>query len=263
MAQVRLDKLLANRTQHSRADIKKLLRLGAVTVDGIAEHAGDCKVDPETQEITCQGKRIRGGEHLYLMLNKPEGVLSATEDKRQKTVIDLVPQELRVKGLFPAGRLDSDSTGLVFLTDDGALAHRILSPKTHIPKHYLIQLARPFEEAYAAQFEAGMTLSDGTECLPARILPLDLPGYFALVCLHEGKYHQVKRMVAAVGNHVLHLHRVAVGGLILPPDLPPEGCLELFHKDVESMLKPCETSDLSARIVCDFSSYSINAGIEV
>ena len=261
MAQIRLDKLLANRTQYSRSEIHKLLRSGVVWVDGVAEVFGSCKVDPETQEITCMGKRIRGGEHIYLLLNKPAGVVSATEDRDHKTVIDLVPPELRVKGLFPAGRLDSDSTGLVLLTDDGALAHRLLSPKTHILKYYLVQLARPFEDGYAAQFGAGMTLSDGTQCLPAQIVPIALPGHFALVCLHEGKYHQVKRMLAAVGNHVEHLHRVAVGGLLLPPDLASGACLELFHKDVESMLKPCEIPALCERIVSDFSSYSINAGL--
>lgn len=261
MAKIRLDKFLANRTPHSRAEIKKLLRAGAVLVDGKAAGDPACKIDPETQEVSCQGKTLRGAEHIYLLLNKPEGVVSATEDREHQTVIDLVPPELRVRGLFPAGRLDADSTGLLLLTDDGDLAHRMLSPKQHVPKYYLVQLARPFAPEYRAQFEAGIRLSDGTQCLPAQIEPLALPGQFALVCLHEGKYHQVKRMLAAVGNHVEHLHRIGVGGMILPPELPLGGCLELLYKDIERMWKTQEILFFCERIVSDFSSYSINAGI--
>jgi 16S rRNA pseudouridine516 synthase len=259
----RLDKFLASRTTHSRADIKKLLRSNAVTVDGKIITDPGTHIDPDMQTVTCSGKTIRGGEHLYLLLNKPEGCLSATEDRNQKTVIDLIPPELRVKGLFPAGRLDADSTGLLLLTDDGDLAHRMLSPRHHVPKYYLVQLARPYETDYKTAFAAGMTLSDGTECLPAEILPLEISGNFALICLHEGKYHQVKRMLAAVGNHVLHLHRIAVGGLILPPDLPLGSHLELFHKDIANMLKTCETSDLRDSVTSHFSSYSINGGLQV
>ena len=139
MAQFRLDKFLADRTPHSRAEVKKLLRAGAVLVDGKAVSDPACKIDTETQEVRCQGKIIRSAEHTYILLNKPEGVVSATEDRDHKTVIDLVPPELRVKGLFPAGRLDADSTGLLLLTDDGDLAHRMLSPKHHVPKYYLVQ----------------------------------------------------------------------------------------------------------------------------
>ena len=261
MAQIRLDKFLADRTPHSRAEVKKLLRAGAVLVDGKAVSDPACKIEPEVQEVCCSGKIIRSAEHTYLLLNKPEGVVSATEDRDHKTVIDLVPPEMRVKGLFPAGRLDADSTGLLLLTDDGELAHRMLSPKHHVPKYYLVQLACPFEPEYREKFASGLTLSDGTECLPAQIEPLDLSGNYALVCLHEGKYHQVKRMVAAVENHVLHLHRVGVGGLILPPELPLGGCLELFHKEIDCLWKTREILFFCERIVSDFSSYSINAGI--
>lgn len=263
MALTRLDKLLANRTAYSRAEIKKLLRAGAVQVDGIRECDGGRKIDPDVQTVTCQGKPIRSSEHVYYILNKPEGVVCATEDRDHRTVIDLVPPELRVRDLFPAGRLDGDSTGLVLLTDDGDLAHRMLSPKHHVPKYYLIRLARPYEERYAAELAAGLTLSDGTQCLPAEIMPLPAAGNYAVICLHEGKYHQVKRMMAALGNHVAHLHRVAVGELFLPPDLPPEGCLEIFHKDVERLLKTGELLAVCERIMSEFSSYLINAGTEV
>jgi 16S rRNA pseudouridine516 synthase len=261
MALIRLDKFLADRTPHSRAEVKKLLRAGAVLVDGKAVSDPAGKIDPEVQEVRCAGKLLRGAEQTYLLLNKPEGVVSATEDRDHKTVIDLVPTELRIKGLFPAGRLDADSTGMLLLTNDGELTHRMLSPKHHVPKFYLVQLDRPFETIYREKFESGITLSDGTECLPAQIEPLDVPGNFAVVCLHEGKYHQVKRMVASVGNHVLHLHRIGIGGLILPPDLPLGGTLELFHKDIDTMLKTQEMFILCERIMSDFSSYLINAGI--
>lgn len=261
MAQIRLDKFLANRTSHSRADIKKLLHAGAVCIDGTHVTDGSRKIDPEVQSVTCQGRSVRADEHVYFIVNKPEGFVCATEDREHPVVTELIPREQRIRGLFPAGRLDGDSTGLVLITDDGALAHRMLSPKHHVPKYYLVQLARPCEAAYQERFAAGIALSDGTQCLPAEIVPLEVPGNFVLICLHEGKYHQVKRMAAAVGNHVLHLHRVAVGALILPPDLPLGGHLEILHKDVEKLLKPGNLPDLSRQIVASFSSYSINEGV--
>lgn len=257
----RLDKLLANRTKHSRSEVRALLKKGAVRVDGITEHDGSRHVDPEQQQITCEGKVLPGGTHSYLIVNKPVGVICATEDRVHKTVIDLLPKELCVKGLFPAGRLDIDSTGMVLLTDDGALAHRMLSPKHHVPKYYLIRLARPYEPEYAQKMAAGITLSDGTECLPAKIMPLEIPGNYAVVCLREGKYHQVRRMLAALGNHVGYLHRVAVGGLILPPELAPGACLEIIHKDVEKMLNDGNLADVCSCILTNFSSYSINDSV--
>ena len=257
MATIRLDKLLANRTPHSRSEVKQLLRQGAVQVDGITERDGSRQIDPDAAKVTCAGKALPGGEHVYLILNKPPGVICATEDRHQRTVIDLLPPERRVKGLFPAGRLDADSTGLVLLTDDGALAHRMLSPKHHVPKYYLIRLARPYEPQYADVLAAGLALSDGTQCLPAEICPLP-DGRHALVCLHEGKYHQVRRMMAAVGNHVETLHRVAVGGLLLPVDLLPGEHLEIFHKDVENMLNEPRPEAVRDQVIMNFSSYLIN-----
>lgn len=256
---IRLDKLLANRTSYSRSEAKNLLRKGAVQVDGTVTTDGARQVDPSVQTVTCCGKPLPGGEHVYYILNKPMGVICATEDRSHRTVIDLLPRECRVKGLFPAGRLDADSTGLVLVTDDGALAHRMLSPKHHVPKYYLIRLARPYQPSYAKAFAEGIVLSDGTNCLSAEISLLDVPGQYALVCLHEGKYHQVRRMTAAVGNHVESLHRVAVGGLILPENLASGAHLEVFHKDVENLLKPESFPDVCERIVSCFSSYLINA----
>jgi 16S rRNA pseudouridine516 synthase len=174
-------------------------------------------------------------------------------------VEELLPKALRVKGLFPAGRLDADSTGLVLLTDDGDLAHRMLAPKSHVPKYYLVRLKKPFQPSYERRLSKGIVLSDGTVCLPAQARKLETAGSYALICLHEGKYHQVKRMFAAVNNHVEMLHRVAVGGLVLPENMPVGGYLEMLHKDVETMLKSGTFEDIYERTMTCFSSYLINA----
>lgn len=258
MAKTRLDKLLANRTPHSRSEVKALLRRGAVEVNGIIERDGSRQIDLAVEKVKCCGKTVQSEEHVYYLLNKPLGVICATEDREHTTVIDLLPPELRVKGLFPAGRLDADSTGMVFLTDDGALAHRMLSPKHHVPKFYLIRLARPYEAVYEERFADGMLLSDGTQCLPAEIVPVPADDHCAVVCLREGKYHQVRRMLAAAGNHVEQLHRVGIGSLLLPEALKPGEHLEIIHKDVESMLNEPRPEVVCERIMTNFSSYLIN-----
>ena len=259
MAECRLDKFLSNRTSYSRSDIKKILKNGAVTVDGIAETDGNRRIDPDLHEIICEGKPVHGGTHIYLIMNKPRDVICATEDRNHKTVLDLLPEQFRIKGLFPAGRLDIDSTGLVLLTDDGALSHRMLSPKQHVGKVYLVRLARPFEENYLPALAEGLTLSDGTHCLPAQAFSLP-DAHFCLIRLHEGKYHVVKRMFAALGNHVCHLHRIAVGGLLLPQNLSPGECLEIFHKEIDIMLNSDAFPVICEQIVSEFPSYLINAG---
>ncbi len=258
MTEIRIDKFLADRTNYSRNAVRLLLKQGAVCADGVRMTDAKQKINPDTQEITLHGKKIHSGSQLYIIINKPKDYLCATEDKYHKTVLELLPDDLRHKDLFPAGRLDLDSTGLVLLTTDGQLAHQMLSPKHHVPKYYLVTLARNFEDSYPEQLAAGMTLSDGTECLPAQVQKISEK--ICLVCLHEGKYHQVKRMFAAVGNHVEHLHRTAVGGMILPPDLPLGGHLEIFHKDILKLLKPESFQAVYEQIMSDFSSYSINDG---
>ncbi len=260
MALMRLDKLLAGRTSHSRSEVRQLLREGAVRVDGVCITDGSRKIDPETQTVSCGGKILPGGKYTYYILNKPKGVVSATED-RQYTVLDLIPAEQRVKGLFPAGRLDADSTGLLLLTDDGALAHRMLAPGKHVPKFYLIRLARPFAEHYVARLQEGSRLADGTVCLPAEVQ--HLRERYALICLHEGKYHQVKRMFAALGNHVESLHRVGIGGYLLPPGLESGCYLSISHKDVENLLSEGCLEVVCEQIMKNFSSYLLNADQEV
>ncbi|MDE6088154.1 MAG: 16S rRNA pseudouridine(516) synthase [Oscillospiraceae bacterium] len=257
MAEIRLDKFLANRSNYSRSEVKSLLRNGAVRVDSVVESDGSRKIDPDAQLVTCQGKQIQGGSHLYLILNKPQGYICATEDRTHRTVLDLFPESLRIKGVFPAGRLDIDSTGLVLLTDDGKFAHDILAPGKHIPKYYLVKLRNPIGDSEISALAGGIVLSDQTHCLPAQAKAF--PDGYALICLHEGKYHQVKRMFAALENHVESLHRVAVGGLILPENLRPGGYLELVHKDLVRMLKAPGFDSICEQILRNFSSYSINA----
>ncbi|MBR4320595.1 MAG: rRNA pseudouridine synthase [Oscillospiraceae bacterium] len=256
MAESRIDKFLADRTPHSRSEIKILLRNGAVRADGIVVTDPKCKINPDQQEITLNGKKIHCGENFYLILNKPENYICSTEDRQHKTVLELIPEELRHKDMFPAGRLDIDSTGLVLMTTDGMFAHQMLSPRHHVPKYYLVRLAKPVRKEIFSLFAEGITLSDGLQCLPAQVQALEKN--YCLICLHEGKYHQVKRMFAAVGNHVEHLHRVAMGGLLLPSNLPSGSCLEIFNKEISELLKPKAFPEMCEQIVTDFSSYLIN-----
>ena len=235
MAAARLDKLISASGLASRRETAALVRLGRITVDGRPALSPDEKVDPESAEIRLDGERICCAVHRYVLMNKPSGVLSATEDASQKTVLDLLPPELRRIGLSPAGRLDKDTTGLLILTNDGELLHRIISPKKHVPKRYLAEVERAPEAGAEAAFEAGLTLGDGTKCLPAR---LERHGdREVLVTVHEGKYHQVKRMLAAVGAPVKRLHRLSVGSLTLPKELPPGGWTEIDAKEIQKALK--------------------------
>lgn len=259
MAVMRLDKFLANRSSYSRNEVKALLRQGAVRVDSVIESDGSRKINPDTQSVTCQGRQLQGGSHLYVMLNKPQGYICATQDRTHQTVLELLPESLRISGLFPAGRLDIDSTGFVLLTDDGQLAHDMLAPGKHIPKYYLVKLRNPLKNSEISALAGGIVLGDQTECLPAQAMAF--PDSYALICLHEGKYHQVKRMFASLGNHVESLHRVAIGGLLLPGELRSGGHLELMHKDLERMLKaPCFEA-ICEQILENFSSYSINESL--
>lgn len=236
---MRLDRFFSSQSLASRKEFRALLRNGRVTVNGAVPARPELKVDPGMDDIRLDGVPVRYQKHVYLMLNKPAGVVSATEDRSQKTVLDLVPEELRRPGLFPAGRLDKDTTGLVLLTDDGDLAHRLLAPGRHVPKTYHALLDGPVPEEMYGAFAEGVTLRDGFTCLPARLRTLQ-EGEQPLVeiVLWEGKYHQIKRMAAACGRHVLALKRVKIGGLALDPELPEGSCRELLHKEQEKLLEP-------------------------
>ena len=232
---MRLDKFLSERTAYSRSQIKELIAAKKVTVNGIAAGKANLNV-AETDEICLGRQAVRSQKTLTVLLHKPAGYVSATEDRSEKTVLELLPPELQGQGLFPVGRLDKDTTGMLLLTNDGALSHRLTAPKKHVPKFYEVTLARPFEASYTELFASGMTLGNGDVCLPAETAALTEDGRKALICLHEGKYHQVKRMFAAAGNHVEQLHRIGIGNLLLPADLPPGEAFVLFDKDLCKVL---------------------------
>ena len=258
MQSIRLDKFIADRTEYSRSQIKLLVKKGAVRVDGVAAKTSDLKINPDEQSVSVEGKTLTYREKTYIILNKPEDYVCSTDSKDGANVIDLIPEELRVKGLFPAGRLDKDTLGLVFLTDDGELAHRILSPKHHIPKIYLVKLDRPFQSKYIDQFKNGLVLENGEKCLSARVAAVENNKNFAFVELCEGKYHQIKRMFASVENHVERLMRVSMGGLELPENLGKGQHIELLHKDVERLFDPLDFTSFCQKKFVVFSSYLIN-----
>lgn len=231
----RLDKRLSQ-AGYGRKDARELIRRGRVTVDGRVAARPEEKCPPEA-EIAVDGQ-VLGGGFVYLMLHKPAGVVSATEDRRERTVLELLPDDLRRRALFPVGRLDKDATGLLLLTDDGPLAHRLLSPRFHVDKTYAVEVEGTFDAQDVAAFADGMTLADGQVCRPALLRPTG-PGQ-GLVTLGEGKYHQVKRMCAARGKPVRRLTRVAFGPLTLDPGLAPGAFRPLTREEVAALLAAAE-----------------------
>lgn len=214
----RLDKILASTGRWSRREVKELVRAGRVTVNGTAARSPEEKYRREDLTLLVDGQSVLCERYTYLMLHKPAGLVSATEDPRQATVLDLLPEHLRKIGLFPAGRLDRDTEGLLLLTNDGALAHDLLSPRKHVDKTYFVRVEGRLDQSDAEAFQSGMTLGDGLVCLPAGLALLEAPDE-ALVTLREGKYHQIKRMLAARGKPVRYLKRLAMGPLALDQTL--------------------------------------------
>jgi len=234
----RLDQALASRGFGSRKEIHALVRAGLVLVNGVTAHDASQKIDLESDHVSVRGEEVRLQEFIYIMLHKPQGVISASRDPKAPTVLDLLPTHLCRRGLFPVGRLDKDTTGLLLLTDDGALAHALLSPRRHVPKAYLVTLHDPANEQDVLAFAAGMRLPPAEghppeDCLPAELAVLE--GNTARIVLREGKYHQIKRMFAVRGNQVLVLHREAMGGLRLDEGLQPGECRELTAEEVEAI----------------------------
>lgn len=215
----RLDKYLSSAGFCSRKEAKLLIKAGRVTVDGVCPAGPEVKVGTGMQ-VAVDGKCISAGGPVYLMLHKPAGVISSTDDPREETVLSLLPEELRRQGIFPVGRLDKDTEGLLLLTNDGPLAHELLSPKKHVDKVYYVQVAGTLDDTDVAAFRAGLTLGDGTVCQAAELEPLGGKTE-ALVTLWEGKYHQVKRMMASRGKPVIYLKRLSMGGLSLDEGLAP------------------------------------------
>lgn len=227
----RLDKLIAASGAATRSQARALVRQGRVSVNGVPASSCELKVDPDTDLICLDAERLNCARYRYFLLNKPLGVLSATEDREQETVLDLLPEDLRRLRLFPVGRLDKDTGGLLILTNDGQYAHNVISPARHVPKRYLAGLdARPGEDTVTA-FARGIVLADGLECLPAELELLE--GAQALVTVYEGKYHQVRRMFAAAGFRVLTLTRLSTGALELPAGLEPGQLRELSAREAQ------------------------------
>ena len=227
----RLDKVLASTGRWSRREVKELIREGRVLVDGHLAGSGEQKVDPAGTALLVDGQAVAVSRFTYVMHHKPAGVLSATEDPRQRTVLDLLPPELGRRGLFPVGRLDRDTEGLLLLTDDGALAHRLLSPKSHVDTVYYARLDVPLGEEDRLAFAQGIVLEDGYRCMAAELALLG-DGREVLITLREGKFHQIKRMAAARGSRVIYLKRLRMGALSLDGALPPGGWRCLTEEEI-------------------------------
>lgn len=230
----RLDRVLSNTGRWSRKEIRDLIRQGRVQADGVPVKRPEMKIDPERAHLQVCGEEISCAGFVYVMLHKPAGVLSATGDARQKTVLDLLPEYLQRRGLFPVGRLDRDTTGLLLLTDDGALGHALLSPRHHVDKVYLAEVDGHVDQEDVAALAAGMVLGDGLACLPAGLEILG-DGSRCLVTLQEGKYHQVKRMLAARGKPVIRLSRLSMGPLGLDEALEPGKWRFLTAQEADSL----------------------------
>lgn len=231
----RLDKFIANQGQLSRKDARTVIWKGEVTVNGTVKKLIDEKISPESDEVCINGAEVSYRKFLYIMLNKPKGVVCSTKDGVSPTVLSLLPENLKREGLFPAGRLDKDTEGFVLLTDDGALAHRMLAPKSHVEKLYYCELLKPCEGFYSDAFIKGIEFLTGEVCLPAKFEQGSEPNT-AYVTLHEGMFHQVKRMFEVLGNEVVYLKRLRIGGLVLDEKLALGECEEILHKDVEKLL---------------------------
>ena len=228
----RLDKFLCGSGAGTRSQVKTILKAGRVTVDGAVEKDGSRKIDPDTQVVTLDGSILGGKRRLVVMLNKPAGYVTATEDARQKTVMELLPKQWAHLNLKPVGRLDKDTEGLLLFTNDGELLHRLISPKQAVPKVYYARHAGQAGAADVTAFAEGLTLGDGTVCLPAVLQPLG-PGE-SLITVCEGKYHQVRRMMASRNMTVSYLERRQEGLLTLG-DLPRGQARELLPEEVPAL----------------------------
>ena len=236
MEKQRLDKIIASTGRWSRREARDLVRQGRVLVDGVPARSAEEKADAEASEITVNGEALCYRRYTWVMLNKPTGYLSATEDGRGRPVLDLLPQDLRRQGLFPVGRLDKDTEGLLLLTNEGGLAHDLLSPRRHVDKVYYARVAGRLTEADCAAFEAGLTLPGGLVCLPAGLEILSAGEESeAHVTLREGKFHQVKRMLAHLGKPVLYLERVRMGPLALDSALSRGAFRFLTENELEEL----------------------------
>lgn len=227
----RLDKILSTQLNISRTDAKQMIKKGRVSVNGIPAKSGDVKV-ADADIVAVDGNKISYSRFVYIMMNKPKGVISASDGKGEKTVVDLVPSDMQRRGLFPAGRLDKDTTGFVLLTDDGEFAHSILAPSRHIDKTYVVTLDKPVTPEAVADFRSGMELN-GERLLQADAEIISKDATVCRVVLRQGLYHQIKRMFKKHGLTVLELKRVKMGNLPLDDSLLPGECRYLSQKELD------------------------------
>lgn len=236
MPEMRLDKYLSGQGYGTRREIRGMLAGARIRVNDAAARRPEQKVDPLHDRVEVDGRAVEYREHLYIMLNKPAGVISASTDPRQSTVLDLLPQAFRRPGLFPAGRLDKESEGLLIITDDGRFSHEILSPRHHVWKQYYAVVDGEVGEADRTAFAAGVDIGDETPCLPAGLEVLRAgPQSEVLVTIREGRYHQVRRMFESRGEKVRYLRRTAMGGLRLDESLGRGESRELTPEEVATV----------------------------
>ncbi len=230
----RIDKILSNLGYGSRSELKKFCKNGLVKVNGKVINNPGVQVDVENDEIIFDGEKVTYKEFIYLMLNKPDGYISATFDKRDPIVLDLIDKEDLVFEPFPVGRLDKDTEGLLVLTNDGQLAHRVLSPKKHVPKTYYAKIEGIVTEEDIKAFAKGVTLDDGYETMPAELIILKSDEISEIeLTIHEGKFHQVKRMFESVDKKVIYLKRLSMGKLKLDENLELGEYRELTDEEVK------------------------------
>lgn len=232
----RLDKYIATQSGMTRKEARTAIWKGAVTVNGGVEKSIDRKIDPDKDEVLLNGHQVDYQEYLYIMMNKPAGYVSATRDRDERTVLELLPAELRRSGIAPAGRLDKDTTGLLILTDDGTFAHKLTAPGKKVYKTYVATLDSPADQSMVQRFAEGIELADGDKCLPAE-LEITGDGSEVTIRICQGMYHQVKRMCAACGRKVTALRRTAIGVLSLDEVLKPGECRLLTDAECADLLK--------------------------
>ena len=233
----RLDKVVSSVCEISRKDARSIIKRGEVAVDGAVVNDIAVRIDTDKVKITVGSEDKTYKQFVYIMLNKPKGILSASNDKSRKTVVDLVKADFDRPGLFPAGRLDKDTTGLLIITDDGDFGHKVISPKSFIEKEYIATVDKPITDEDIKTLGQGVTLADGTVCRPAKVQVVSNDRMTISIVITEGKYHEIKRMLGVVGAGVLELHRKRIGGLTLDLSLPSGSYKELLPSDLCNLWK--------------------------
>lgn len=234
MGMIRLDKFLADMGLGTRSEVKKDIKKGSVQVNGTTVKNPEYKLDTGKDQVTVKGQQVSYAELEYYMLNKPAGVVSATEDKRDKTVVDLITEKKR-KDLFPVGRLDKDTEGLLLITNDGALAHELLSPRKHVDKTYFVRTKEPVSPEDVKMMEDGVDIGEEKKTLPAEISRMSPERTSLCLTIREGKFHQIKRMFQAVDNEVLYLKRLSMGSLDLDEKLAPGEYRTLTEEEIKRL----------------------------